>query len=113
MGGRRALRSFELRNASHGVRVTVVEPGVVNTDFGGRSFDYSSDEALEEYKGIVDALENAMSSSGTSSEPSVVAEVIYQAVTDDTNRLRYTAGTTPPKCSPTGLPQAMKSSWPA
>ncbi len=82
--------SFEMQ--AIGVRVKVVEPGVVNTDFGGRSFDYSSDEALEEYKGIVDALENAMSSSGTSSEPVVVAEVIYQAVTDDTNRLRYTAG---------------------
>lgn len=75
-----------------GVRVKVVEPGVVNTDFGGRSFDCSIDESLEEYEDIVSALADRMSAGGSSSEPVVVAEVIYEAVSDGTDRLRYSAG---------------------
>ncbi len=82
--------SFEMQ--AIGVRVKVVEPGVVNTDFGGRSFDYSTDESLEEYEGFIAALADGMSAGGSSSEPVVVAEVIYEAVTDGTDRLRYTAG---------------------
>ncbi len=82
--------SFEMQ--AIGVRVKIVEPGVISTDFSGRLFDYNADESLEKYRGIVGALADRMSASGASSEPIVVAEVIYQAVTDGTNRLRYTAG---------------------
>ena len=82
--------SFEMQ--AIGVRVKIVEPGVINTDFGGRSFDFSADESLAEYQGIVGALADRMSGTGASSEPIVVAEVIYEAATDGTNRLRYTAG---------------------
>jgi hypothetical protein len=74
-----------------GVKVKIVEPGVINTDFGTRSLDYSNDESLEEYQGIVQAF--ARGGSGMqSSEPSVVAEVIYEAATDGTDKLRYPAG---------------------
>ena len=80
--------SFEMQ--AIGVRVKIVEPGVISTDFSGRLFDYNADESLEKYRGIVGALADRMSASGASSEPIVVAEVIYLA--DGTNRLRYTAG---------------------
>ena len=76
-----------------GVKVKIVEPGVINTDFGGRSFDFNNDESLEEYQGIVQALAAASSAMGSqASEPIVVAEVIYEAVTDGTDKLRYPAG---------------------
>ena len=77
-----------------GVRVKIVEPGVINTDFSGRSFDFNNDESLEEYQGIVQAFARPASSASfrQSSEPNVVAEVIYEAVTDGTDRLRYPAG---------------------
>ncbi len=66
---------------------------MIKTDFGGRSFDFNNDESMEEYQGVVQSLFNAWGSAQeTGSEPIVVAEVIYDAVTDGTNRLRYTAG---------------------
>ena len=76
-----------------GVKIKIVEPGMINTDFGGRSFDFNNDESMKEYQGVVRGLFNAWGSAQeTGSEPIVVAEVIYDAVTDGTDQLRYTAG---------------------
>lgn len=76
-----------------GVRVKIVEPGMIKTDFGGRSFDFQNDESLEEYQATVAALMAGFASVGEqASEPGVVASVIWNAVTDGTNQLRYTAG---------------------
>jgi NADP-dependent 3-hydroxy acid dehydrogenase YdfG len=36
-----------------GVKVKIVEPGAIKTDFAGRSFDFSNDEAMVEYQSIV------------------------------------------------------------
>jgi hypothetical protein len=71
----------------------IVEPGAIKTDFGGRSFDFMNDESLTEYQELVQKSMGAVGSLfQNASEPSVVAEVIYQAATDGTNQLRYTAG---------------------
>ena len=76
-----------------GVKVKIVEPGMIRTDFGSRSFDFVNDETIEEYQGIVQKLFAHWSGIGESaSEPSVVAEVIWTAVTDGTATLRYRAG---------------------
>ena len=83
--------SFEME--SIGVRVKIVEPGMIRTDFAGRSFDFNNDESLTEYQELVGKLFAAMGPLEQSgSEPEVVAEVIYQATTDGTDQLRYTAG---------------------
>ena len=66
---------------------------MIKTDFGGRSFDFTNDESLTEYQALVGKLFAAMGPmEANGSEPSVVAEVIYQAATDGSNQLRYTAG---------------------
>ena len=76
-----------------GVRVKLVEPGMVKTDFAGRSFDFSHDPALTDYQPVVQSLLAAMGPMAeAASPPESVAEVIYQAATDDTARLRYEAG---------------------
>ena len=76
-----------------GVRVKLVQPGVIRTDFGGRSLDFSNDETLVEYQGLVQSFMNVMGPMmATASVPETIAEVVYEAVTDGTDRLRYEAG---------------------
>lgn len=83
--------SYEM--AEIGVKVKIVEPGMIKTDFGGRSLDFSNDESMTEYQGLVGKLLAAMGPMGENgSEPEVVSAVIYEAVTDGTDQLRYTAG---------------------
>jgi len=79
--------------AAIGVKVKIIEPGLVNTDFSGRSFDFSNDENLVEYQEFVGKFMSAMGAMAENgSAPSVVAETIYLAATDSTNQLRYTSG---------------------
>lgn len=76
-----------------GGQVKIVEPGMVATDFGGRSFDFCNDESMAEYQNIVSALLTAMPTMAENASPaSVVAEVIFEAATDGKKQLRYTAG---------------------
>jgi len=77
-----------------GCKVKIVEPGAIRTDFATRSFDFNHDESLTEYQETVDKLIAAIEPMmANGSEPVVVAEVIYEAATDGTNKLRYPAGT--------------------
>lgn len=83
--------SFEM--AEIGVRVKIIEPGMVRTDFGGRSFDFSNDEKLSAYQPLVQKLFAGFGAAQIgASEAKTVAETIYLAVTDGTDTLRYTAG---------------------
>ncbi len=78
-----------------GIKVKIIEPGMINTDFGGRSFDFANDESIAEYQQTVQKLFAVWGSpelAQTRSEPIVVAEVIWNAVTDGSDNLRYTAG---------------------
>jgi NADP-dependent 3-hydroxy acid dehydrogenase YdfG len=76
-----------------GIKVKIIEPGVIATDFAGRSFDFCNDESMEEYQGTVDKLKKFQEHFfDLSSAPIVVAEEIYTATTDGTNQLRYAAG---------------------
>ena len=77
-----------------GIRVKLVEPGGVKTDFGGRSFVFTHDSELTDYQPLVDAAAAALEA-GTpsgSQEPEEVAEVIFTAATDGSMQLRYISG---------------------
>lgn len=76
-----------------GIRIKVVEPGGIRTDFGGRSLDFSNDPGLADYQPAVDSVLSAfgpMLEGG--SAPEAIAEAVYGAATDETPRLRYAAG---------------------
>ena len=76
-----------------GVKVKIVEPGMIRTDFGSRSFDFVNDETMTEYQDTVQKLFAAWGNVGESaSDPIVVAETIWKAVTDGSTTLRYRAG---------------------
>jgi NAD(P)-dependent dehydrogenase (short-subunit alcohol dehydrogenase family) len=78
-----------------GIRVKIVEPGMIATDFSGRSFDFRHTPELTAYQPVVEKLFAVLGSpemAATASPPSVVSEAIWAAVTDATPRLRYTAG---------------------
>lgn len=83
--------TYEL--AAIGTAMKIVEPGIIETDFSGRSMDISMDPDQTEYQPVINALLGASSAEGrTSSPPEAVAEVIFTAATDGTDQLRYIAG---------------------
>lgn len=85
--------SLHYELAPFGVKVKIVQPGMIKTDFGGRSFDFTNDERMSEYQPTVQALFAAWGGAGeNASEPEVVSNVIWQAATDGTDTLRYQAG---------------------
>ena len=85
--------SLHYELAAFGVKVKIVEPGMIKTDFSGRSFDFVNDETISEYQETVQNLFASFGNAGISpSEPQVVADVIWEAVTDGTDTLRYRAG---------------------
>jgi short-subunit dehydrogenase len=77
-----------------GVKVKIIEPGSVKTNFGTTSFDLNVEGSPEAYVPFVEKFVAAMqaSASAVPSEASDIAEVIYGAVTDGTDQLRYIAG---------------------
>jgi NADP-dependent 3-hydroxy acid dehydrogenase YdfG len=84
--------SLHYEMSAIGVKVKMVEPGMIATDFGGRSFDFQAGD-IPEYQPVIGALMNQWQNPTNKPSPaSMVAEVIYTAVTDDTTQLRYRAG---------------------
>jgi len=83
---------FELEQFN--IRVKIIEPGPIKTDFYGRSQDQAHKEGL----GVYDYLNNTVManmerSKETAPDGSVVAQTIYDAATDGSKKLRYTVNT--------------------
>ena len=75
-----------------GIRVKIIEPGPIKTDFYDRSLDVMSKPGLTAYDGFVARAMPALQKRGrTAPGPEVVAKVIYRAATDGRRRLRYPA----------------------
>jgi len=82
---------FELEQLN--VRVKIIEPGAVNTDFSGRSMDRLSTNALKDYEGFVNKIMKMFDSAGrVGSSPDKVAEVI-SAILNPKCPLRFIAQT--------------------
>lgn len=78
--------------AAIGVRVRIVEPGAVATDFAGRSLEFNNDRTIPEYRHLVRQVAKHSPGADASIDPDSVAEVILRATEDDSDRLRYLVG---------------------
>ncbi|KAF3884343.1 MULTISPECIES: SDR family oxidoreductase [Nostocales] len=77
---------FEL--APHGIRIKIIEPGGIKTDFSSRSLEFIKHPAYEPQQGNYEAL---LKDNRSWAQPEEVAKVIYRAATDGTDKLRYLA----------------------
>ncbi|QLF71594.1 SDR family oxidoreductase (plasmid) [Peteryoungia desertarenae] len=76
-----------------GIRVRIVEPGMIKTNFGGRSFDFAIDEDLSDYAPTAEAMGRLFGKLASNpSAPEIVAQVIWDAAHEEGDRLRFRAG---------------------
>jgi len=86
---------FELKQ--FGIRVKLIEPGAIKTDFYDRSMDVFKKEGLTEYDAYVNLTMPNMQKAGADAPgPEVVAQKIFKAATDGSKRLRYPVGNQAP-----------------
>lgn len=76
-----------------GIRLCIVQPGMVKTNFGGSSFDRGVDENLTEYDETIAGTSRMFASlANNPAEPETIAQVIWEAANSIEDKLRYRAG---------------------
>ena len=76
-----------------GIRVKLIEPGGVATNFGGRSMTRAHKDDLDAYDEALAAFRANSSELGIqTSAPETIAEAIFEAATDKTDQVRYPIG---------------------
>ena len=74
------------------IRVKIIEPGPIKTDFYDRSADRTNNPDFPEYDEFSDRILSTLNQIGTTGAlPEVVAKTIYGASTDNSWKLRYPA----------------------
>jgi NAD(P)-dependent dehydrogenase (short-subunit alcohol dehydrogenase family) len=82
---------YELRQFN--IKVKIIEPGAIKTDFYSRSLSVAKQAGLTAYDNYVERVLPHLDRAGAEgSSPEVTANAIYQAATDGTWKLRYPAG---------------------
>jgi NAD(P)-dependent dehydrogenase (short-subunit alcohol dehydrogenase family) len=86
---------FELKQ--FGIRVKIIEPGAIKTDFYSRSQDLFHKQGLDTYNEYVDlVMPNLQQAGAEAPGPEIVAAKIYRAATDNRAKLRYPVGSNAP-----------------
>ena len=83
-----------------GIRIKIVEPGAVYTNFATTSLDMAKSDSVKDYDADLQKLQQAFealmkpdaNTLGGGSTPDMVADTIYTAATDDSEQMRYLSG---------------------
>ena len=76
-----------------GIRVKIVEPGAIKTDFYDRSNDSTLSHSPHDYQAAAGiAFQNMNKAGASGTDPSVVAKAIFRAASDGSKKLRYPVG---------------------
>lgn len=85
--------SLQYELAEMGIRLKLVEPGAIRTDFYTRSADKVEDDNLGPYRDFTArTMPQLMAAGEHGLNPDKVAQVIYKAATSRTKKLRYSVG---------------------
>jgi len=86
--------SLQYEVESYGIQIKIIEPGIVKTEFWGRSTDRDNIAGVDAYDAysapVLDLIDTAAGLMAT--QPEEVAQAIWQAATDGTSKLRYVVG---------------------
>ncbi|GAC1501476.1 MAG: oxidoreductase [Candidatus Saccharimonadales bacterium] len=75
------------------IKVKIIEPGAIKTDFYGSSRQFISPERDSGYDIFTEKVEKVSQSAGLNGEdPAKVAKTIFTAATDNKNKVRYVVG---------------------
>jgi short-subunit dehydrogenase len=81
---------YELKQFN--IRIKLIEPGGIKTDFYSRSSDFLQNQNLKVYDSFVQKFFTNSIKVFKLADPIQVAKTIYKAATDKNNRLRYLSG---------------------
>lgn len=80
--------SFELSKL--GIGIKTVAPGGISTDFAGRSLDFNTQAEYSDIENKLLGIVEVMMKNASTAEQ--IAEVVYEAATDNKDQVRYLAG---------------------
>jgi short-subunit dehydrogenase len=79
------------------VKIKVIEPGAIKTDFYSRSMDLFKGKNITDYDNYFKVTySNTQKAGDTGTDPEVVAKKIFKAATDKSWKLRYPVGSKAP-----------------
>ena len=82
--------SLQYEVKDFGIKVKIIEPGPIKTDFYERSMTVAKKDGLTAYdRFVARAMPNLQRAGETAPNGTVVAETIYQSVTDESWKIRY------------------------
>jgi len=85
--------SLHYELAPFNIKMKLIEPGPIVTDFYGRSRQFVKPTGTNQYDGFIQKFNAAAEKVMKDAEgPDVVAKMIYKSATDNSNRMRYAVG---------------------
>ena len=85
--------SLHYELAQFNIKMKLIEPGPIVTDFYGRSRQFIKPTNTNQYDGFIQKFNDAAEKVMKDAEgPEVVAKMIFKSVTDNSNQMRYAVG---------------------